>query len=829
MKAGLKRLKDKTEGRFKRHRGFALIICVAVLAVLTMVLIAFTISTRFALQMAKNYTASTQAKYLAEAGIARAIAELKYGPNGAVNTQVGTTLDEWYGTDPYSQTNITLGSYTGTYTVTKIIDTASRININDGNPNLERMLKTLNSQLGSPLDDPADIDAIADNVPYETKGQILTVLSGTQAQRETKYNALKDYITVFSYIDPNTIDPQDISTPYALQNRAPINVNTASKEVLVAVLSGIEAINACSKCGGDGVIMKNQVCPACGGTGNLEIDDSKASDLADFIIDNRPYQTWSQVYASIQECPDIDEKDADLVMANANPNTGFSWARNLAWHEDLGDIGKYVIDFNKNGGIDSNDQGLTINTTEFSFSSGGYYQIETKGQVKNSLGSVVAERRLMAVVKIFDIYRETTQEQFGQGAKTDLQSYPEPIDGVQDPSPHSGQLALSVITHNQPSSGVHFRANYHTTLDADSSGGSSSLIEVAGKPTIGSVSDFSERGELMPDGMLVDYFDEVSPDYSPADNVDADEGTMIIWFKPRFPSYDPKVYGDVHINRKIIDLESAETILGQWSHVYPDDLVELSQYIEAFIYYNDALGSGVLCTAWHGVFWERFEEDKWATWGLYENMTPEWQKGEWLQLAWTWKNPDDIYDSSQYHNTSYNPMKGYLNGSLEREDKHAYHGPYDTPEEEIRAIYIGHDGAERSSVVIGSIRFYPDRLSDAEIQAEYLTGVYETSGSFTSGTFDVPGTDDVRWGTITWTEALGSSGGSLVFNVDTGSGFGGDYSDSSADNTILATTSSISYQIDFSSGTNLDTPVLEDVTITYLKPTEILYWSEVYE
>ena len=142
---------------------------------------------------------------------------------------------------------------------------------------------------------------------------------------------------------------------------------------------------------------------------------------------------------------------------------------------------------------------------------------------------------------------------------------------------------------------------------------------------------------------------------------------------------------------------------------------------------------------------------------------------------------------------------------------------------------IGHDGAERSSAVIGSVQIYPDRLSDAEIQANYLTGIYETSGTFTSSTLDPDDVDDVEWGTITWTEAIGSTSGDFVFDVDTGSGFGGDYSDPSTNNTISATTSSISYSIDFSSSTNRDTPVLEDVTITYLGPTKILYWSEIHE
>ena len=62
--------------------------------------------------------------------------------------------------------------------------------------------------------------------------------------------------------------------------------------------------------------------------------------------------------------------------------------------------------------IDKTD--LNRSTTEFSFDSNGIFEINSTGQVAKG-GIVLAERKFTALVKVYDVWRETTQAQFAQG------------------------------------------------------------------------------------------------------------------------------------------------------------------------------------------------------------------------------------------------------------------------------------------------------------------------------------------------------------------------------------------------------------------------------
>jgi len=62
--------------------------------------------------------------------------------------------------------------------------------------------------------------------------------------------------------------------------------------------------------------------------------------------------------------------------------------------------------------IDKTD--LNRSTTEFVFDSGGIYEIESTGQVVKR-SHLLAERKVRALVKVYDVWRESTQAQFVQG------------------------------------------------------------------------------------------------------------------------------------------------------------------------------------------------------------------------------------------------------------------------------------------------------------------------------------------------------------------------------------------------------------------------------
>jgi len=62
--------------------------------------------------------------------------------------------------------------------------------------------------------------------------------------------------------------------------------------------------------------------------------------------------------------------------------------------------------------IDKTD--VNRSTTEFCFDSKGIYEIQSTGQVVKR-GDVLAERKVMALVKVYDVWTETTQREFVQG------------------------------------------------------------------------------------------------------------------------------------------------------------------------------------------------------------------------------------------------------------------------------------------------------------------------------------------------------------------------------------------------------------------------------
>src|SRR6185295_18749325 len=62
--------------------------------------------------------------------------------------------------------------------------------------------------------------------------------------------------------------------------------------------------------------------------------------------------------------------------------------------------------------IDKTD--LNRSTTEFSFDSNGIFEIVSTGQVAKA-GEVLAERKFSALIKVYDVWRESTQQQFVQG------------------------------------------------------------------------------------------------------------------------------------------------------------------------------------------------------------------------------------------------------------------------------------------------------------------------------------------------------------------------------------------------------------------------------
>jgi DNA uptake protein ComE-like DNA-binding protein len=142
--------------------------------------------------------------------------------------------------------NIDLGSNLIGMIYLKILDSASQINLNDSNPNLALILSHL------PSLDAARANAIIAyrnslaGGAFSFEEELLNVPGITPAI----FNAIKDHVTLYSWSDPKATTSYNVAdyttTVSGGQSRSPVNVNTASQAVLTAVLQPLVPAEAAS-------------------------------------------------------------------------------------------------------------------------------------------------------------------------------------------------------------------------------------------------------------------------------------------------------------------------------------------------------------------------------------------------------------------------------------------------------------------------------------------------------------------------------------------------------------------------------------------------------
>lgn len=308
-----------------RNAGIILVLVLGTLTVLSMIAIVFYYSTIQETRMAGNYFNSARAIYAAEAGIARAISELKAA---ALANPYDTLNEAWA-----AGYNGNIGG--GSYSVA-IEDEQRKININ--NANLQILTNLLNATRAN------NIIAYRAVRTFETPEELKCV----NGISDPVYNGIADFVTVASYTDSHC------------SGRSPVNVDTADVAVLQAVFEGIS----------DGINT---------------ISNSEASALANHIVGDRsssPFTGWSDFNASIDRAVSdghITAAEAVLVKNNCNPNR--------------------IKPANY--------------TTELCFNSGGVYGIKSTGNA-NISGIRVGSTQKQAVVRIFNIFNQTTKNEFMQ-------------------------------------------------------------------------------------------------------------------------------------------------------------------------------------------------------------------------------------------------------------------------------------------------------------------------------------------------------------------------------------------------------------------------------
>ena len=735
--------KKESGAGYKRQGGIAVILVVGVLAILTLFTICLAVSMRLEENMAASYSNDIKARYLAEAGINRAIAELK---NDARNNFVYTYINKGY-------VDSSLYGGCGTYSVS-IEDEQRKININNTeNPNLEQMLKNLNMIIGHPLTN-QNCEDIVTNAPYETKEEIMTI----PGISETKYKAVKDYITLYAYKDPNC------------GNRSPINVNTADGVVLMAALFGIS-------------------------DGSESISTDVINLVNNHIIPNRPYHSWKEFNDCIDGSGLSNDVKKQLVKDNCNPNRTKP----------------------------------STYTTEFCFFSGGKYTLIASGGVYNVPAHTkqLASKRIEAVVDIYDALNQTTKEQF-MGSEGDtlpihwkVNAFDNcPVRGDQQDLYDNGPSAYETIPDS-------IKIGFWDDFDED---GQNAVFYMH------SSGSWETRGTGAADGNVWDgtnnayTITDVEPD---GDNELELERTDMAHIEDQWPGYSCNlgtqsdnnlIWNDFSYSLQVDDVSYVKT------RIWPDDApwnVEFS----AYRIQGDNPGNGLCCGF-------KDMRDDWFPWPIdhdieYEHWMPGHAYGGSIGNPWQIKKRAKfvLEDNNAWY---YVNMGGHnLQSSF-------------LPNPETVGLTSGLVGAWDWTINarIDNIRIIP-RSPDCEdgdgIYDDYAHFISTWLPNETGFDFDSDGTpDDVEWGTIWGTVTIPESADpdteKIYFQTNISASWNsnnpapGDPPDSSI---ASPNSAKIQYRANFEIYGGVyapgderyrETPVLEDVFITYLPETKVLYW-----
>ncbi|MBI5366029.1 MAG: hypothetical protein HZA54_03250 [Planctomycetes bacterium] len=498
-------MKRYSRGAPRRHSrrsirgGFVLLVVLGMLGALALLAVVFVRMAQVEEQVSRGYLHQARARTVAEAGLERAIAELRARDLGSAwnDPRDAWTYKELYtplefppadypdlaglrafGTPPrrledaqyvsfYDPARIKTdaagvkhgysGDVGGTFDTAgdtyalKIIDCASQINVNNfdlpaagpvpahpGNPGLFRMLDNLGGLVGEPTLGTTLLRnyiqgrrAQGGTGEFSNKLELLAALGGDLA----RFNRVRDFLACRSWIDPSVVafTRSNAASRWDLKPRAPVNVNTCSKEVLLACLLGLAAQYDAPD------YRTARFTPSAVAALTRPLVDR----IADHVIRARyafgeppdvgkyPFYDWMHFRFTVLDdmvgkVAGVTKPMCDMIHANANPNTGI---RKLNPDLIASDPSPNVA---RDGITDLDKSDLAVpawsGTTEWCWSSMGYYEIESLGRIYQD-DAVIAEYKLTSVVKLCDIYRATTQKDF----ETDRYFNP----------PHYGALATA--------------------------------------------------------------------------------------------------------------------------------------------------------------------------------------------------------------------------------------------------------------------------------------------------------------------------------------------------------------------------------------------------
>ncbi len=332
----------------KKRKGIALPLIIGIIALLVIIVMGLIVALKYETISVIVSSDLQKAAYLADCGINKAIAGLKTKAGSDFIWSVNDTgLDDtdWY--DGYSCSTLlsNLGSYNA-----NIIDCSNQIYVNGDNTGdrLEDMLNILGGNIGGGCsgDEGTKIINNRPTAGYETKKQLRIALT------DGEYNAIKDYVTICSYVNSSF-------------NRAPINVNTAKQAVLETVLEGISGIS-----------------------------DGQAATAANAIMngsDKRPFSDWS----GFDTCIDgtlltLGEKQS--IKDNCNPNST-AWNSTTGAYEHTSDTTEFC--FHAGGYFEIESEGT-------------FYQSAAQS-------IILARKNIATIVHTHSVFNKTTKADFTAG------------------------------------------------------------------------------------------------------------------------------------------------------------------------------------------------------------------------------------------------------------------------------------------------------------------------------------------------------------------------------------------------------------------------------
>ncbi len=288
--------------------GAALLFTLGTLTLLLSLGTAFIVNMMAENRQTEDFVRSLQARLAAQAGLERAICELRHA---AESNYAAASNQPWFDNSPTQPTqpsyNCAASSGSGLlgtsarYTL-HIIDTASRINLNDANPHLPALLDGLPG-LGAALSQRIE-DTRNTGMPngrYAVASQVKWV----NGIGDATYNGIENFVTASGYIDPNTMDlVAGTTSTYMASPRSPVNVNTASREVLSAVMEP----------------FMNSAAEADRVADNLITWQQRSTAGTRVMGTWQDYETWRAAVTGLSTA------EARNLSDNANPNRKNAWA-----------------------------------------------------------------------------------------------------------------------------------------------------------------------------------------------------------------------------------------------------------------------------------------------------------------------------------------------------------------------------------------------------------------------------------------------------------------------------------------------------------------------